>query len=359
MGYIVNGESTYQVLDTEMFKYVADVMLLESKVVPVLHCLSVGAIMDGPVIRGVITESKSGRQAILAKRVIDATGDADIVHFAGAPFRQSPADQLMEVTTNFSASGVNLIRFGISQLLQNGKMGDWATETCGKEDDMFSTYIFKAFEQAKAAGEIPEDWDIRGFPGGFTDKGEVLSLNAVHQWSVDPTDVLELTRAEMEGRKRSVAAMAALKKYSPGFVDARLRNFSSTLGTRESRKIIGAYEITEQDVRNQARFPDSIGVCPEFLDGYGILCLPTTGRYFQVPYGIILPQQVENLLVAGRCVAGDRLSHAATRQMVCCMVTGQGAGAAAAVSVKSNRTPRQVDVGTVQTVLKRQGVRIA
>jgi hypothetical protein len=68
---------------------------------------------------------------------------------------------------------------------------------------------------------------------------------------------------------------------------------------------------------------------------------------------------VENLLVAGRCVAGDRLSHAATRQMVCCMVTGQGAGAAAAVSVKSNRTPRQVDVGTVQTVLKRQGVRIA
>jgi hypothetical protein len=86
--------------------------------------------------------------------------------------------------------------------------------------------------------------------------------------------------------------------------------------------------------------------------------MPTTGRDFQVPYGIILPQEVENLLVAGRCVGGDRISHAATRQMCCCIVTGQGAGVAAAVSVKDNVSCREVNISKVQEVLKKQGVRI-
>jgi len=138
----------------------------------------------------------------------------------------------------------------------------------------------------------------------------------------------------------------------------KLRTFGSSLGVRESRKIIGEYNITEQDVKNEARFEDSIGIFPEFLDGYGVVFIPTTGRYFQVPYGIMVPQKVENLLVAGRCVAGDKISHAATRQMMCCTVTGQGAGVAAAVSVKDRRTCRNVDIRTVQKALKKQGVRI-
>jgi hypothetical protein len=121
---------------------------------------------------------------------------------------------------------------------------------------------------------------------------------------------------------------------------------------------LGEYNITEQDVRNEGRFDDTIGIFPEFLDGYGVVIIPTTGRYFQIPYGIILPQKVENLLVAGRCVAGDKISHAATRQMMCCTVTGQGAGIAAAVSLKDNVTCRGVRIATVQKVLKKQGVRI-
>jgi hypothetical protein len=111
-------------------------------------------------------------------------------------------------------------------------------------------------------------------------------------------------------------------------------------------------------VRNQARFEDSIGIFPEFLDGYGVLILPTTGRYFQVPFGITVPQGVQNLLVAGRCVAGDKMSHAATRNMMCCTVTGQGAGVAAAVSVKDGVSCSAVDVKRVQSALQKQGVRI-
>jgi hypothetical protein len=130
------------------------------------------------------------------------------------------------------------------------------------------------------------------------------------------------------------------------------------LGVRESRKIIGEYDLTEQDVLNQARFDDSIGICPEFLDGNNIAIMPSTGRYFHVPYGIVVPKQVENLLVAGRSVAGDKVSHAATRQMMCCTVTGQGAGTAAAISIKDDVTCRRVDVAKLQKALERQGVRI-
>jgi hypothetical protein len=97
---------------------------------------------------------------------------------------------------------------------------------------------------------------------------------------------------------------------------------------------------------------------PEFLDGQGLLILPTTGRYFQVPYGVTVPQNVENLLVAGRCVAGDKMSHAAMRSMMCCTVTGQAAGVAAAVSIKDDVTCGAVEIKRLQEALARQGVRI-
>jgi len=107
-GLMVNGEATYEVLDTEKFKYLADVMVEEAGIKPLLHCSAVDVVMDGDTIKGIITESKSGRQAILAKRVIDATGDADVANYAGVPFRKSPKDELMEVTVNFGCSGVNI-----------------------------------------------------------------------------------------------------------------------------------------------------------------------------------------------------------------------------------------------------------
>jgi hypothetical protein len=120
----------------------------------------------------------------------------------------------------------------------------------------------------------------------------------VYMFVYDGTDVWDLTRGEIDGRHQAMLAIEVLREYVPGFEEANLRNFAMTLGTRDSRKIIGKYALTEHDVRNQARFDDSIGIFPEFLDGYGVLVLPTTGRYFQVPYGILLPENVENLLVA-------------------------------------------------------------
>jgi FAD dependent oxidoreductase len=358
-GLLVDGKPTYEILRTEMFKAVADALVLDAGVTPLLHSYVVGALMDGPVIEGVITESKSGRQAIRAKRVIDASGDADVAALCGAPFFKPSKDDLMEVSINFSCSNVNINDFVTYVAVQRGHMSDWVEEDCGKEMDMYSTHLFKPFLDAAEAGEIPADVVIKAFPGGFTPEGNVLSLNAVHFYDVDPTDVWDLTRAEMEGRKRVLMALEVLRKRVPGFENAQLSNIGTSVGCRESRKIKGNYHLTEKDVKGEARFEDTIGIFPEFVDAYGILCLPTTGRYFQVPFGITVPQQVENLLVAGRCVAGDRVSHGSTRQMACCMVTGQGAGVAAAVSLQDNVTCREVDIAKVQSVLASQGVRLS
>ena len=353
-------QSLSEALDTEMFKYVADTMVQEAGIVPLLHCLGVQAIMEGNMIKGIITESKSGRQAILAKRIIDATGDADIANLAGAPYRKAPNEELMGVTVTFGCSGVNVDKFLEYVDRKPSTLGDWdeIEETSGKEHELFSPYIEEPFNKAKEAGEIPENAWIKGTWSSLTEAGEATYLNMVISTGIDPTDVQDLTRAEMEGRQLVIWALRAMKKYIPGFEKAKLRTFCSSVGTRESRKIIGEYNLTEHDVRNEARFEDSIGIFPEFLDGHGVVIIPTTGRYFQVPYGIILPQKIENLLVAGRCVAGDKISHAATRQMNCCAVTGQGAGVAATISLKDNVSCREANITKIQKALQNQGVRI-
>jgi hypothetical protein len=351
-------QSISHALNTEMFKYIADRLVIESAVRPLLHCYFVEPVMDGAKIVGVITESKSGRQAILARRVIDATGDADIAARSGAPYTLAPLAERMGVTVSFSCSGIDKKRFMEYVDANPGSYKQWAAETTGKEDNMFSPYIAAPFQKAQAAGEIPENIEIAGTWSSISDEGEASYLNVVYILGNDCTDVRDLTRDEMRGRQQAVWAIQALNKHLPGFEKARLRNFCASLGTRESRKIIGRGSLSGSQTRSQAQFEDSIGIFPEFLDAYGIVILPTTGRYFQVPYGIMLPQKVENLLVVGRAVAGDRESHAATRQMMCCALTGQGAGVAAAVSLHKDVTCAEVDIKKLQKEIQKQGVRI-
>lgn len=224
---------------------------------------------------------------------------------------------------------------------------------------MFSPFLRKPFDQARETGLIPANlYTIAGTWGAIYDTGDLTYLNLVHLPNLDGSDPDDLTHGEIEGRRQAMMAVDALKQFNPGCEGAKLRNFGMTLGVRDTRKIDAAYNMTASDVRQQGRFEDSIGIFPEFLDGYGILILPTTGRYFQLPYRTLLPRGVENLLVAGRITGGDRDSHAATRNMMCCAVTGQGAGVAAAISIKHNTTFKAVNIGLVQQELKRQEARI-
>jgi hypothetical protein len=271
----------------------------------------------------------------------------------------APVDRLEPVSVNFGCSGVDIPKF-FSHLAENpSSIADWGDSSGEKEQDEFSTYLVEPFDKAREAGDLPKDVRIESYWGNFTDAGEITTLNAVHMTGYNPTDAHDLTRAEMDGRRLVMGAVAALKKYTPGFEKARLRTFGSSLGVRESRKIDGRYTLSEHDVLNQARFEDSIGIFPEFLDGHSIAIMPSTGRYFQVPFGVIVPQKIRNLLVVGRSISSDHAAFAATRQMMCCIATGQGAGVASAMSLKDNVASSEVNISRVQKALEKQGVRIS
>ncbi len=355
-------QSISQGINGQLFKVIADNWVQEAGIRPLLHAVAVDLLREGQKVTGIVVQSKSGRGAILAKRIIDGTGDADLVKMAGAPCRKTPKEEMMAVTVMLSCSGVNRARFleyvreKPMRYMDWGK--EWEIETDGKEDELFSPYLDEPFEKAREKGLIPPGLkSLGGTWSGISDAGDATYLNMVHMSGYDGTDVWDLTRGEIEGRRQAMLAVKALQHFAPGFEAAGLRDFGMTLGIRDTRKIIGRYNLTEQDVRHQARFDDAIGIFPEFIDGYGLLILPTTGRYFHVPYGALVPKQVDNLLVAGRSIAGDKISHASVRNMMCCAVSGQGAGVAAAISLKQGVTTSEVGINHVQAELKRQGVR--
>lgn len=350
-------------IDSEGFKLVADKLVEEAGLHAMLHRMFVAPIMDGDTITGIIVESKAGREAILAQRVIDATGDADVAFRAGVPTHTTPVEQMQAASVMFHLAGVDKKAFlaGVRadpQTYKDWSTGEWKIETSGKEDKMFSPFLAKPFAQAIRDGVIPPHLNtIAGTWGAVHDTGELTYMNLVHLAGCDGTDPDSLTKFEIEGRRQAMLAIEALRRYTPGCTGVRLRNFGMTIGIRDTRKIDAAYNMTESDVRNQARFDDSVGIYPEFIDGYGVLILPTTGRYMHVPYRCMLPQRVKNLLVTGRAIGGDRIAHAATRNMACCAVAGQGAGIAAAISLKTGRDLCDIDIWLVQTELSRQGVR--
>ncbi len=361
---VPESQSLSYELDSESFKLVADRLVEEAGVHGMMHRSFAAPLMDGDAVVGIITESKAGREAIRARRVIDATGDADVAFRAGAPTHHTPREAMMAASVMFHLAGVDKRAFmaGIAadpQTYQDwGGGGEWNIETSGKEDSMFSPFLKKPFQKAIEDGLLPAHLStIAGTWGAMHDTGELTYMNLVHLDGIDGTDPDDLTRGEIEGRRQAMLAIEALRRYTPGCEGARLRNFGMTLGIRDTRKIDAVYNMTEADVREQGRFPDSIGIYPEFIDGYGILILPTTGRYMQLPYRNVIPKGVRNLLVPGRSSGGDRISHAATRNMSCCAVLGQGAGIAAAVSLHAACELDEVDITAVQAELSRQGVR--
>ena len=305
---VPESQSLSYELDSEGFKLVADALVSEAGVHPMLHRQVVAPIARDGRIVGVITESKAGRQAILADRVIDATGDADLAHRAGAVVHKTPPEEMMAASVMFHLAGVDKRRFlsGVRddpQTYRDWTAGEFEAETDPKDADLFSPYLGKPFAQAIADGVLPADLTtIGGTWGAIHDTGELTYMNLVHLAGCDGTDPDSLTRYEIEGRRQAMLAIEALRRYTPGCERVRLRNFGMSIGIRDTRKIDARYNLTEADVREQGRFPDSIGIYPEFIDGYGVLVLPTTGRYLQLPYRALLPQ-------GHRGFAGRRPGH--------------------------------------------------
>lgn len=338
---------------TEMFKYVADEYIQENGVTPILHCMGVMPLMDGNKIIGVVTESKSGRQAILAKRVVDCTGDADIAYRAGVScvMAEEPTGEL----GIGELLGATLV-YGVTDIDVDAVEAEADSDPSQRHPVMHKK-MYHGIQKAREAGEIMPKYTNKSFIYNYKTKNELTALN--HCWyPADGTDVLSLTKAEIESRKSIVEIIPILRKYEKGFENAKLRNFAMSIGIRETRRIVGEYRMQFKDVFDEKRFEDSVGVYPVCMDGAEGVLPAFTEAYFQVPYRITVPVEVENLLVAGRCCSSMRRATTITRQVDFAMVTGQAAGTASALSIRQDVLPRNVDIKALQKELRGQRVRI-
>lgn len=352
------GQRCY--VDAEKFKLMADIMVEEAGVEPWLHSLAVQPYMEGNTVAGVITESKSGRQAILAKVVVDASGDGDIAARAGAPFAYGrPEDGLVQpVSISFLLTGMDVVA-----------LRQWM------RDHPQDTGFGEVVARAKADGEWTINRRRLGFHGWHEVTGEVTGINATRLQGVDPTNVRDLTRAEMELRKQVFQVQDFVRKYVAGGKNARIAAIATQLAPRESRRVLGEYVLRADDVVNGAHFPDAVAVSPCFWDRHDVTgdgsyhCKPAnmavqghvekvvyaTSNTYDIPYRALVPQKIDNLLTAGRCISTDLEAETSIRYLGASFATGQAAGTAAALAALGNVTPRQLDVSLLRKRLSEQG----
>jgi hypothetical protein len=233
-------------------------------------------------------------------------------------------------------------------------------EDPGSRDPYVHKLLYKPFVKAVEAGEPPLENSLSRIFYTPIRPGSVNVNLATYDRNLDGTDVLSLTASEIRLRKEALEVIRRLRKYGAyaGFQDAKLRNFVMQVGIRETRRIVGNYTLTFDNIFNRGRFEDTIGIFPVYADGENIKEIPYTDAYFQVPFGILIPQGVENLLVAGRCISGERKAVPTTRQMDFCMVTGQAAGAASVLSIKQGVHVKDVEIKVLQKELESQGLRV-
>ena len=341
-----DDRGTGNFINPEKYKYMLDCWIAEEGIRPLLHAFVTDVVMEGNVLKGVIVESKSGRGAILADRIVDATGDGDVAARAGADFEQGKDNngQVLPVTMVFGVSGVDTKMF--RNYIESNP------ETTNPD-----THGLKLpFRRAKQDGRWPVDRD-----GGdwkeLTPNGEFTSLNLTLENGIDGTNVWDLTHAEIMGRQQVMWAVDVLRDYAKemGFENCTLRSMAGQIGIRETRRIRGEYSVCRADVLGHAEFDDTIGVFTTFIDGEVV---SKDDAHFQLPYRMILPKKLENLAVAGRCASCEDDAIQTVRMMVCCATTGQAAGTACALSIKEGVSLRNMDVSKLQAQLVSDGVKI-
>lgn len=333
--------------DMEYMKLVLDRLVVGAGIDVLFHSYCAAPIMENGAIVGVVVENKGGREAYLARRVIDCTGDGDVAARAGAPYWVGrPEDGACQpMTLMYKISNMDYVQEYPNPLKNKTELFckmKAAVERAGMPEYEFN------FEQPC----------LLALPGSHTG---VMQMTHMRGYSaIDPRS---LTKAEIEGRERVWHAMNFLKTYLPQFKDAQLDQTASMIGVRESRRIEGEYALTYEDLRDGRHFSDGICVC-----AFGIDIHQPDGktqesgeRYrsqpYQIPYRCLVPKKVENLLVAGRCISGSYEAHASYRVTGDCVAMGQAAGTAAAMSIRENTTPRALSGQRVAQTMEEQGAR--
>lgn len=329
-------------VDHHQAKIVLDDLIGEAGVRPLFHTFCVDALTEAQTIHGVVVENKAGRQAIVARVVVDATGDGDVAVRAGAPFEKGDAHGLLQGPTYiFDMAGVDIERAGAVP----------------------PAALRRLMEDAVRTGE----WPLPRVSGSYSPLPQpgTVHANMTRVYRVDGTDPESLTRADIEGRRLAALYAGFLRARVPGFEHAYLAGLAPQIGIRETRRVMGEYVLTGDDVLSARKFDD--GICDaawpiELHDPDG----PDTRRThlegdacYQIPFRCLVPLRVEQLLVAGRCLSSTREGNGSARVMAYAMAMGEAVGTAAAISIEAGVPVRRVDRTALRQELGRQGVALA
>ncbi|MDB5532424.1 MAG: FAD-dependent oxidoreductase [Hyphomicrobiales bacterium] len=338
----VFGRIQAQAYDTSAYKIAADELLVSAGVDILFHALASGLHMETPGrIGAVFVETKSGRRAVKGQIFIDCSGDGDLAAWAGAPFELGDGNgNMLYPSSMFRINAVDSARVDHS----------W-------------TGLGKLMAEAERTSNrrFPRKTPIvRPHRSGIEWRANMTQVAREDGTAIDGTDADDLSRGEIIGR-RQIADVFQFLKTVPGFENSYIVDIAPQIGIRETRRIVGRYMLSEDDVLSCANFEDTIGVNGWPIEAHVsgdilVKWAPDGSRgYNQLPFRMLLPQQVDNLLVAGRCASMTHMGQSAARVSGACFVMGQAAGTAADMAIAAQSTPEEISVVALQDRLQRDG----
>lgn len=343
-GYRVYGHAHCGPFNSEAFKRVAEDLCIDSGVELLYHTMFVSPCMseDGTKIEGAVFATKSGLIQVNAKVFIDCTGDADVAYRSGVPCAYGDEDgQTQPSSLFFTVRGVDKEKL----------------ETIREESGDFKTIFFQEMIQK----EIEEGrYHVpRNKLAVYENPDGTFRVNMSRVYLKDGCDPFEVTAASIKGRQQIEEILSMMRRLLPGCERVELVNSASMLGLRETRRIQGEFVLTGEDIKSKRQFEDVIFLSGNSIDmhsGSAVNYQPASGAPYQVPYRILLPQKVDNLLVAGRCSSMDRVALAAIRVMPPVFAMGQAAGTAAAICIAQNMKLDQIPAAVLQKAMQDDGV---
>jgi hypothetical protein len=337
------GKTAAQAYDVAAYKCAADELLAARGVRLLFHAVGAGVAMrDGETLDALLVETKSGRGAIRAQVFIDASGDADLAAWAGAPWEKGDeAGNLLYPTLMFRVANVDNARAGeawreVGERMADAAQRGWRFPRQGA-----------ILRPMKHAGE----WRVN-----------VTQIEGRPGHAMDGTNADELSAGEVQGRRQVIDFLRFLRAEMPGFEGAYLLDIAPQVGIRETRRIVGRAMLTADDVLGCASFADTIGVNGWPLERHvagDVLWswppIPESRGFNQLPYRMLVPQRVRNLLVAGRCASMTSAAQSAARVSGACFAMGEAAGWGAALALSGATDPGEIDIAALQSALEGGG----
>jgi FAD-dependent oxidoreductase family protein len=341
--HLVLGKILARAYDTAAYKIAADDLLVSQKVDLLFHALGAGVVMqDDARIDALLVETKAGRRAIRANIFVDCSGDGDLAAWAGAPFELGDEEgQLLYPSMMFRLNGIDPDKAGEA----------WRTiPSLMKKAEEAGTHRFPRKGAIVRPQRSSIEWRVN-----FTQvsRADGRAINGL-----DPDD---LTKGEIEGRRQAIDAFEFLRTV-PGFEKSYIVDLPPQLGIRETRRVIGGYRLSGEDVLTCASFDDSIGVngwpIESHIAGdvvFKFPPIPQSRGFNELPYRMLVPERIDNLLVAGRCASMTHEGQSAARVSGACFAMGEAAGSGAALALSGNTIPRDIAFEKLQEALKQQG----